>query len=255
MNLCASTVCGFFGLAVSGLVLRADEPGATDLAVLIEIFELTPGISQSLDPALLVDQQLRPRLDDWTAAGDASLVDCSYIRLEKSTTAILASRLEVMYGTEGDPPEVPNEITIDGAKGGSIRPTDATFTAFESDFEGLWSEVDARLVDQSVDGAIGGVDPFAAGVTRSSEHFVALAGSLLVWNVLKERNSLASDRGDPLQAPLADKWQPTFSRIAIAESLTLPTGHPRLIQMVDSPRDANRRVLIFATVWILRVLP
>lgn len=251
MRLPVSIVGGFFGLAFSGLVLRADE-ATTDLAVLFEIFELSPAFSQSLDPAVLSDQQLRQRIEEWTAAGDSTLADCSYVRLEKSTTAFLASRLQVMYGTEGDPPEVPNEIKIDDAKGERMRPTDSTFTAFAADFAGHWSEVEAHLVDQSADGDVGGSDPFATGVARSSEHFVALSGSLFVWSVLKEKISLASDRDDPLQAPLADKWHPLFTRIAISESLILPTGQSRLIQMVESPRDPSRRVLIFATAWILR---
>jgi len=248
-------VCGLFGLAIQPRALRANEPVLTDLAVLFEIFELSPEFSRSLDPGKLADPQLRKKVDEWIVSKEASLVDCSYLRLEPSTTASLASRLQVMYGTEGDPPEVPNEITLDGAKGERMRATDSTFTAFESNFEGCWSDMEARLVVQSTDGAVAGADPFATGEARTSEHFVALSGNLLVWNVPKEKISLASDREDPLQAPLADKWQPTFSRISIDESLTLPAGQSRLIQMVESPRDPNRRVLIFVTAWILRNSP
>lgn len=247
--------CCLFGLAIPPLALRANDTLPTDLAILFEIFELSPEFHRSLDPGRLADPQLRKDVDEWIAANDASLVDCSYIRLEPSTTASLASRLEVMFGTEGDPPEVPNKIALDGVKGERVRPTDSTFTAFESDFEGCWSDVEGRLVAQSTDVVVAGADPFATGEARSSEHFVALSGNLLVWNVLKEKISLASDREDPLQAPLADKWQPIFSRISIDESLTLPAGQSRLIQMVESPRDPNRRALIFVTAWILRNSP
>lgn len=245
-------ICGFFGLAIPPRGLRANEPVLTDLAVLFEVFELSPEFSRSLDPGKLADPQLRKKVDEWIVAKDASLVDCSYLRLEPSTSASLASRLEVMYGTEGDPPEVPNEITLDETKGERMRPTDSTFTAFESDFEGFWSDVEAHLVDQSEDGVVAGIDPFATGEARLSEQFVALSGSLLTWKVLKEKISLASDPEDPLQAPLADKWQPTFASVSITESSTLPVGQSRLIQMVESPRAPGRRVLIFVTGWILR---
>lgn len=234
------------------LTASGAEPGA-DVAVLVETVELGEGLTRKLDRKSLDAPGLRTLVDGWIAADQADWIDCTYLRAANLAQVELNSRLEVIYGTEGDPPEVPTEFATNGAKG-RMAPSNSTFTAFESDFEGLWSEGEFWIRGAFREGE---VLPEAVPVNPhdNERETVTLRGNLLTWSILKEKISLANDREDLLQKPMALKWQPNFVRLRVPNELTLDPGVPALVHAVPSPLDRRKIVLVFATTWILREVP
>jgi hypothetical protein len=217
----------WFSLSLS--TVFGNEPKQS-VAVLVQIYETdTSSALQLLDVA--DDQQALSRAHAWQKEGRAALVESVYVRSISGDRLRIQSVLERIFGTEGDPPEAPNEVTLVNAKPPFLEPTDSTFTAFETDYEGIRIEIDP--------------------VAGDGEGNLIESYSTILWSALKEKVSLAANSQAREQKPLADKWLPIFTVTDLTDFLSSrQSGEAVLLHAARSPLNRDQTAIIFVTAWI-----
>ena len=236
---------------------------------LLEVYSLSQ--SEALEmisagtPGSEVYQEIISKKD-----ADDRLIECLFVRQRDSDRRAILSVEELIYGTEGDPPELPNILELNRVKEPRMVPTDSTFTAFETRNVGFsWDLVMESESDLAVDPFREvSADPFADPVEKpkrnrpeenadASDQMESESHNIdvymhLEWTVLKEKVSLATDPNHPEERPLAHKWLPRFKTIQVSGEFTLENGIPSLLRIERSPRDTEEMVAIFVTARLLR---
>lgn len=87
---------------------------------------------------------LRNQAREWIKSGEATIVETALVISMSGQRAKVESIHEVIYPTEGDPPEIPNDLTLEG-KDTRAPITASTSTAFETRNVGTTLEVDPVL--------------------------------------------------------------------------------------------------------------
>lgn len=224
--------CWLLFLPFAPLFTAHGEAPRKSVSVLVQIYETDAGSAlEVLD--LKDDAKALAHVRSRQCEGKASLVECVYVRAASGDRLRIESVLERLFGTEGDPPEIPSQVTLVDAKPPHLEPTHSTFTAFETDYEGLRIEIDP--------------------VAGDGESQVIDLNTTIQWSVLKEKVSLAADSEARQQKPLADKWHPLFTVTDIDESQTTQrSGEIVLLHAAPSPQKSEKTAIVFLTAWILK---
>lgn len=178
-------------------------------------------------------ETIRAQVEELMEEGKASLGDCLYLRARKGGRGSVRSVDEVIYGTEGDPPEIPSEWTARGDVDGKLPITDSIYAAFEVREKGTILEIQAWLdrTNREEDSPIIVLDPVFSLV------------------VLKGKEYVLSGPREPKPNPMAGKWQPRFHTNTIDHEIRLEGGKTALAGTFEDADEAENQWLVFFTGW------
>lgn len=215
--------------------LPADEHGrAENLAVMAEVISLSREDAGALLRGEGDDESRREKIEGWLAEDRASLGDALYLRVKRAQTASVRSVEELIYGTEGDPPEIPNEFIVEGKFEGTPPITQSMYAAFDTREVGTILEFWGNLDRQGADGN---------WIVQTEPKFALLS--------LKKKEGVLEGPREPKPNPMAAKWQPRFHTAEIDHPMRVPAGKPVLAGTLDHATDPDRQWWVFLTVWVV----
>ena len=227
-------------VSLGGMMARSQEPETNPaVAILVEVVSLEKTEGSQLLASKTVESSTRGTIDRLVTEGRGRLHDCLYLRLDHDSKADLKSVEEIIFGTEGDPPEIPNEVVLKGDLKGKISPTNSTYAAFDVRDAGNTWRVKARVKTEG------------AGKKNPALPTIRLEGEL-EWVTLLFRELPVSGPNVPKDNPMAAKWQPRFHSAEILNPLRLVDGKSALVGTLEEAGEPDRLLFVFLTAWILK---
>ena len=219
------------GTGALGLASVESEESASDLAVMVEMIAVNRESLTDLLRSKGNDDEKRHQLDTWMKEERAELGECLYLRVAGGKAGKLSSVQELIYGTEGDPPEIPNEWIVEGDYQGRPPITQSAYAAFEVRELGTVLEVRGQ-VEEEAPGFLS-VEP------------------ILSVSELKERQGVLAGPREPDPNPMSGKWQPLIQSSEIDHPLRLVDGRCHLVGTMAHATDPSMQWVVFLTAWDL----
>jgi len=209
---------------------------SSQVGVLVEYIQVDDRVANKLvrkHAASLSARLLREELEEMLDKETAELVETSYLKAKSGQRGKVESVNEMIYPTEYDPPEIPQEVTGDGD--GDAPSAPANPTAFEMRPVGLTLEVDATI---SPDGK-------QVEMSIAPEVIKFLGRSYM----LDEKNDL--EPGTP-EMLLATIWQPDFFAMKHSSAVEIADGDTMLLALHRPAEAPDKSILVLLRVDVLK---
>lgn len=254
-------------IALTGAAgFAADEKDADtaviDVSAMLEIFETDPQTAKDLLRRNLSGGDLIAELEKLAEEKIAEQIDCVFIRTADDHLAEIKSVAEIIFGTVGDPPEIPNTVEINGRVKGKIRPSYSFPTSLNERDSGITFTVQPSHVTPIEHSTTRRRPEPGVWANRRGDREkkqprpdVAVLMLTLDWTHFAGGESMHSRPGvTPENHPNMFRTQPRF-RHAAPTGLSIPLihGQATLISCFASPERPDRHAFVFVTAWQLPV--
>lgn len=234
-------VVAILSCCFSGTIFAQFEE-KSQIAVFVEFIELEKADAFRLvaeHEAESDAEELRDAVEKRLDVKKATLVESIYTRGRFGETILVKSAEEFLYGTEGDPPEIANELDILRAENlGQFRGTPSSFAAFETRDIGPTLEFEAIERKGFIE-----IEFSVSLVTHLFDHFYGRTPTMRPENEHQHKS------------------MPHFATQEVSNEYRLESGKPVLAGSLHPIRDnqkakdeakASKRVLVFLTAWSLK---
>jgi len=229
-------ICIFLGIAVAGSAFGQGKPEKPNqVGVLVEYVELDARTANKLvrkHASSLSAALLREELEVMIDGGEARMLASSYTKTRSGQRATVHSIIEHIYGTEYDPPEIPQTATLTNAEAPS---TAANPTAFEARNVGPSLEFEPYI------------DPTRNGIELNvAPQLVRYLGRDYMVEGLDEMAP-----NDP-RALLSTMYMPKYYTIKCRTFVTVSDGDTVLLSLNRPYLDGDKMVMILLRADILK---